>query len=157
MSTLSKHFEWYLYHGAMLIMHIFNHKCSCSWCHVHESSCVLMNAPMSTHEYSRGPMSIHEHSITWGHGLMSSQERYVTVAPYSRVILSAHKCSWALMNAQALYSTIIIKCWLLKWLSFSNLPISRLIFHQIIKKWIFLISAQEGLFRNVQDGISRPL
>ena len=36
-------------------------------------------------------------------------------------------------------------------------PISRSIFHQIIKSWIFSKSTQKGLLKNVQDGISRPL
>ena len=39
----------------------------------------------------------------------------------------------------------------------SILEISQSTFHQIIKNCIFLKSAQNGLFKNVQDGISRPL
>ena len=37
------------------------------------------------------------------------------------------------------------------------MTISNSIFHQIIKNWIFLKSTRNGLLKNVQYGISRPL
>ena len=39
----------------------------------------------------------------------------------------------------------------------SILAISHSIFHQIIKNWTFLKSTRNGLLKNVQYGISRPL
>ena len=61
------------------------------------------------------------------------------------------------MSAQELDSTIKIKCRLLKLLPCSILVLSRVISYQMITKWTFLKYTQEGLFKNVQDGISRRL
>ena len=157
---------------ALIIAHV------CSWHHTHACSRLLMSihefswALISSHEHSwalccsamapTALVNVHERSWVWRHGAMITHN---ALAQYLSVLMSAHKCSWVLLSdpeyswvilsVQVVDSVINKKCWFLEWLPSSILAISWSRFQQLITNWIVLKSTWKGLWKNVQDGISR--
>ena len=101
-------------------------------------------------------MSVHELGTITNHSAL---------AQYFSLLMSAHKCSWALLSVPEYSCTILrvqgvdlvinIKCGFLKSLPFSILAISLSRYYQIITNWIILESTWKGQLKNVQDEISR--
>ena len=111
----------------------------------------------NNHEHgTMGPwVFISTHESSWHNStiLMSACE-------CSYTHLSGYENSWALLTGHEGWTVSLNneqKCWVLKWPTCSILTISHSIFHRKIKNWIFLKSTRNGLLKNVQYGISRPL
>ena len=96
-------------------------------------------------------------ALTSAHGTIAPYSILMSDPGYSWAHMSANGSSWLVMSAELFYQTINKIWWVSEWPHCSILTISHSTFYQIMKIWIFLKSTRDGLLKNVQYGICRPL